>query len=882
LSGLALEQVRAEQESAWRTRLSDLLEERPDAEDELRALVAEVQALVIGSVGRVEQHTTASGHARQAVQGQGVQINDFGSEHGPGVRGGNLRAPRAGYSSQRPRIMQGSSASGQSQQAVQGYGVQVNNFSAPVPEVSAVPLAMAIRDPRPVFAAVHVAMFSGRTWLLNEIDQFIAASPCGYVFVEAEAGLGKTALAARLAQARGYLSHFSRYSDGRSVRAALQNLSAQLVRSFGLTDFAPGGMLPDWVPTPIGFEAVLGQAADQARERKKRLILVVDGLDEAESSRDTLPFGLPTLLPDGVYVIGTHRPGRSPGQPDAPTLTVRITKDDQRNVADVREFLESAAGEETLAARLAEASMDPAEFVSVLAEHCDGVWVYLRYVLEELRLGLRRPGAIADLPSGLGGYYAAQIRRWHDDPEWDACLLPLLATLGVAGEPLSAEVLARLGGELSIATVRRLCDITYRPLLTVTRGTRTGAPPRYEIYHASVRELLKGHGDNPQQASGGLSYELEALVDELRQATRAAHSRVASTYLDGFGSLAAGLPTLAAHPDAAGVDDGYPLRHLARHLHHAGRSADLHRLLAIAHPVSDGHWANVWFAAHDTASCLVSYLDDIARARAISATATDQAIARSQPASSLGTEVRYALIVGSLASRSSQISAELLGLLVSAGIWSPERGLDHARRLREPTDRCEALMTVHRYVDTETGPVIAGEALAAAAAISDTRARANALFGMAPRLPADQLAEARAVASVIADDSHRAEALARVAAYLPTDQQADALARALAAAAAAPHPYYRAKALHCVATCLPTDQRPDVLAQALATTTAIHHLPSQAGVLIELAPDLPADLLARALDAAEAIPDNYARAEALAGVTPTCPLSNGLTCSTVF
>ena len=50
--------------------------------------------------------------------------------------------------------------------------------------------------------------------------------------------------------------------------------------------------------------------------------------------------------------------------------------------------------------------MDAAEFTVLLAQRCSGVWIYLRYVLNELRIGLRRPGEIGDLPSGLHNYYA--------------------------------------------------------------------------------------------------------------------------------------------------------------------------------------------------------------------------------------------------------------------------------------------------------------------------------------------------------------------------------------------------------------------------------------------------------------------------------------------
>jgi hypothetical protein len=81
LSGPGLEEARAEEEIAWRTRLRDLLEQDPDAERELRVLVSETRAA--REPRMVVQHAVASGQARQAVQGHGIQNVTFGGQHGP-------------------------------------------------------------------------------------------------------------------------------------------------------------------------------------------------------------------------------------------------------------------------------------------------------------------------------------------------------------------------------------------------------------------------------------------------------------------------------------------------------------------------------------------------------------------------------------------------------------------------------------------------------------------------------------------------------------------------------------------------------------------------------------------------------------------------------
>jgi len=744
---------------------------------------------------------------------------------------------------------------------------------SPVLGVSAVTVDAAAKDPGPVFTAVGVETFTGRDWLADEVDRFIAANPCGYIFVEAEAGLGKTAFAAWLVKTRAYVAHFSCYVGGWSVRAALRNLSAQLVREFGLAEVASGGMLAEWAQTPGGFESVLGMAATRAREAGHDIVLVVDGLDEAEPSQEGLAFGLPALLPRGVYVIGTYRTGRSPGHPDAPAVTVPISKGDPRNVSDIRSFLRRAVAEEVLAAQLAQATVDPENFIDVLAERCDGVWVYLRYVLQEVRMGLRSPATVGDLPSGLWDYYANLIRTWQKDPAWDDSLLPLLATLGVAGDPLPTAMLARLAGDLDPVAVRRWCDFTLRALLTATRDAEADGPLRYEIYHASFRELLKAlPGERSAEVGDRRSYDVQALADELRQATLRAHRSIADTYLASFGGLDVDLPLLAGNPVVASIDDGYPLRHLARHLDHAGRASELHQLLAVAHTDSSGHEVSVWFTAHDRADRLASYLDDLARAQHRSATTTDDALARHQPAWSLGTEIRYTLMASSITSRAARISPNLLDLLVHTGLWSSGRCLDHARRLAAPQDRFRALFAIQPNVNPAERPLILEEALATASAISGEYNRAEALTALAPHLPADLLGQALATASAISGESARARALTALAPHLLPDLRASALGEALATTAAISGEYDQAEALTALAPHLPQDQRASALGQALSTAAAISGESARARVLAALAPDLPPDLLGQALSTASAISGESARARALTALAPHLPL----------
>jgi hypothetical protein len=85
LSGPDLERAQAEQQVIWRARLGELLEQDPAAEAEVRSVVDEVRALVVGSTGPVRQQAAAFDQAQQAVLGHGVQNVAFGGQGGPGT-----------------------------------------------------------------------------------------------------------------------------------------------------------------------------------------------------------------------------------------------------------------------------------------------------------------------------------------------------------------------------------------------------------------------------------------------------------------------------------------------------------------------------------------------------------------------------------------------------------------------------------------------------------------------------------------------------------------------------------------------------------------------------------------------------------------------------
>jgi hypothetical protein len=85
VSGAELEQVRAGLAARWATRLADLLEEDPDAEAGLRALVGQIQAELPASAVSAADHSAAAG--------RDMNIEASGGGIAAAVIHGNLAPP---------------------------------------------------------------------------------------------------------------------------------------------------------------------------------------------------------------------------------------------------------------------------------------------------------------------------------------------------------------------------------------------------------------------------------------------------------------------------------------------------------------------------------------------------------------------------------------------------------------------------------------------------------------------------------------------------------------------------------------------------------------------------------------------------------------------
>jgi hypothetical protein len=189
--------------------------------------------------------------------------------------------------------------------------VQAGNSSADL-------LRDAIFDPRPLADALDLRSFTGRDWLVQKVDEAIARLDRGYVLVQAEAGVGKSCFAAHLAWTSPCAYHFTALEGATSPEQARRSIAAQLMAGWQLeAELCPDGTFPAGADRPDWLVKVIYVCARKrdAVDANQPIVIVVDGLDEADHSahgRDTgVPLELPKEehLPNKVYIMATSRFG---------------------------------------------------------------------------------------------------------------------------------------------------------------------------------------------------------------------------------------------------------------------------------------------------------------------------------------------------------------------------------------------------------------------------------------------------------------------------------------------------------------------------------------------------------------------------------------------
>jgi len=353
------------------------------------------------------------------------------------------------------------------------------------------------------------------------------------------------------------------------------------------------------------------------------------------------------------------------------------------------------------------------------------------------------------------------------------------------------------------------------------------------------------------------------------------HGLLATAILDSWGGLAQRLPGLPTSRPANPVER-YGVVQLAGHLETAGRDEDIHRLLALSTPPSDGQPGqveNAWYTAHTRSGETIAYDGDLRLAWNRAKASSDQARAARSPAAAIGLEIRYALMSASLASLSARIPPSLITALVDDGQWTVGLGVRHARMLPSAEACARTLAnllarTGQAVGDATAAADLAAEALGTAQAVGDPFARAMILAALAAHPPSRTAAvrEAWQAIDLIRAELPRARAFAALAASARLSKRQLEMAQGLAADSKTPRAL--AVILIALARRVPAGQQPEIILGAWRAADQIRDPDAKFTALSELLPLLAADEKAgaarQARTAAESIPAGLTQVRAFA------------------
>lgn len=291
-------------------------------------------------------------------------------------------------------------------------------------------------------ASEYTKLFVGREAELQQLDEFVQHNSNSVLLVTARAGDGKSALLANWRQLRhgdgcfvAYHCFNYREDDTKSPVNAYRNLLRQLYIYYELEERI--------IPADLnGLQDMLLIIKDMKARENEPLIIVLDGLDEADGDIDASAF---SQLPENSFVLASVRSldGKIPGYlprwlQNALTMQVESLQPEA-----IRSWIEQFGS-----SRLSEIAQDE-EFINTLHATTDGFPLYLQYLIEELSEAVEQGKDVrkllAQTPHGFEEYVKQQIKCLDElnlpDERW-----LFFALLTVAKGVLSKEDVKNVTG----------------------------------------------------------------------------------------------------------------------------------------------------------------------------------------------------------------------------------------------------------------------------------------------------------------------------------------------------------------------------------------------------------------------------------------------------
>ncbi|MEZ2269845.1 MAG: AAA family ATPase [Microcoleus sp.] len=348
--------------------------------------------------------------------------------------------------------------------------------------------------------------FVGREYVFEAIADFIDNQPNGYFTIEADPGVGKSAILAKYIQQHNCIAHFNvRLQSINRTAQFLESVCRQLIDRYDL----PYPSLPPETTRDSNFFAQLLHEVTAKLGESEKLVIAIDALDEVDlASQDASAniLYLPACLPKAVYFLMTQRRITLPFVVHSPQHLFNLMEYRDQSRRDVEDYIRDATRHPKLREWIDKRELTLEEFVNPLADKSENNFMYLRYILPQIEQGFYQNLKIENLPKGLEGYYEDHWRRMGMTAKpLPRTKLKIVYILGEICQPVSRCLISEYAKEDQL-TVQEVLDEWEQFL----REQEIDNQKCYNLYHASFLDFL--HRKNIVKAAGVDIKNINAII----------------------------------------------------------------------------------------------------------------------------------------------------------------------------------------------------------------------------------------------------------------------------------------------------------------------------------------------------------------------------------
>ena len=329
-------------------------------------------------------------------------------------------------------------------------------------------------------------LFCGRKFVFNAINQFIKDNKNGYFTILGDAGMGKSAIAAKyIVDNPGTICFFNIRAEGRNrPDVFLRLIRQQLTQRCDLQNVENDDL------------STLLTKASQKLAEYDNLVIVIDALDEVDQEDNGNLLNLPMYLPDHVYLILTRRPYNSDEKrltisPNTKYQELDLREYQDKSNDDVKAYILEFLGLEKYKAGLEkwinqQHDLSKPKFVDTIAAKSENNFMYLRYVLEAIAEGFYQDEKLEQLPAGLQNYYYSHWRiMGMTTKPLPKDKIKIIYVICALKSPVSREMIVKYSQEDDLTVQEVLKGWTQ-----FLQEQKIYQPSRYRFYHESFRDFL--------------------------------------------------------------------------------------------------------------------------------------------------------------------------------------------------------------------------------------------------------------------------------------------------------------------------------------------------------------------------------------------------------